>query len=229
MTQDQSGEIRILLIDDEATIRNFLRPSFESQEMKVAEAETGKAGLEKAAQFHPHLIVLDLGLPDLNGFEVLKELRKWTRVPVIVLTVDDDEGTKVRLLDAGADDYITKPFGLPELLARVRVSLRNRLVEATPIFRSGDLEVDVNSRVTKVGGRMVKLTATEFEVLARLVRDQGKVVPQRQLMVQIWGITAEDKTHFLRIYINQIRKKIEADPSKPVHIITEPGVGYRLL
>ncbi len=221
---------RILIIDDEAGIRNVVRPSLQAIDLQVAEAETGKGGLEKAASFHPHLIILDLGLPDMNGLEVLKELRKWTRVPIIILTVNDDEQAKVRLLDAGADDYITKPFGVPELLARVRVGLRNHgAIEATPVFQSGDLEVDLNSRSVRVQDKQVKLTATEFEVLARLVRDQGKVVPQRLLMVQIWGITAEDKTHFLRIYINQLRKKIERDPANPVHILTEPGVGYRLI
>lgn len=222
-------EMRILIIDDEAAIRNLLRPSLKMEGFQVAEAETGRAGLEQAARFHPNLIILDLGLPDLNGLEVLKDLRKWTRIHIIVLTVNDDEQVKVRLLDAGADDYMIKPFGIPELLARVRVGLRHQgPMEATPIFQSDDLEIDVNLRTVKVDGQSVKMTATEFEVLSRLVRDQGKVVPQRQLMIQIWGATAEDKTHFLRIYVNQLRKKIEKDPSNPVHLVTEPGVGYRL-
>lgn len=225
-----STDTRILIIDDELAIRNLLRLSFESAGFKVGEAENGEKGLKKAADFHPHLIVLDLGLPDKSGFDVLKELRKWTKVPVLVLTVSDDESTKVALLDGGADDYLTKPFGVPELLARVRVALRNRgKIEATPVFVSGDLEVDLNSREIKVRGEAVKLTTTEFEVLTLLVRDHGRVVPQTQILRQIWGASAGDQAHYLRVYVNQLRKKIEVNPSDPKHIITEPGIGYRIV
>lgn len=225
-----NDEVRVLIIDDESAIRNLVRHSLMAQGIRFAEAETGQKGLDLIASFHPHLIVLDLGLPDIGGLDVLKELRTWSRVHVIVLTVNDDEQTKVRLLDAGADDYMTKPFSVPELMARVRVGLRSHgRIEATPLFKSGDLEIDLNSKSIRVAGVSVRLTATEFELLARLVRDQGKVVPQKQLLVQIWGATASDKGHFLRIYVNQLRKKLEKDPSNPVHIITEPGVGYRLI
>ncbi|MBC7466720.1 MAG: response regulator [Bdellovibrio sp.] len=226
-----SSEVRILIIDDESAIRNVLKLSLESKGYKICEAIDGKSGLSKITDFHPHLVILDLGLPDINGLEVLKELRKWSRVPTIILTVSDDEQTKVRLLDAGADDYLTKPFGAKELLARVRVALRNiGLIEATPVFKSDDLEVDLVQRKVSVSGKDIKLTATEYEVLSRLVRDHGKVVPQMQLLKQIWGsTTAEDQSHYLRIYINQLRKKIEKNPSEPVHILTEPGVGYRLI
>lgn len=173
---------------------------------------------------------MDLGLPDINGYEVLKELRSWTVVPIIILTVTDDESVKVKLLDAGADDYLTKPFGSSELLARVRVGLRNHgLVEATPIFESGELRVDLSQKLVTVDGNSVKLTNTEYEVLARLVRDQGKVVSQTKLLKQIWGSVAEEQTHYLRIYVNQLRKKIEKNPSEPKHLITDPGVGYRLI
>lgn len=225
-----STEIRVLIIDDEQAIRGVLRQSLASAGYKVAEANNGKSGLEKIAEFHPHVVFLDLGLPDINGYQVLKELRKWSRVPVIVLTVADDEKTKVQLLDAGADDYLTKPFGNMELMARLRVALRNvGLIEATPFFVSDDLEVDLNSRKVSVDGVEIKLTATEFEVLSRLVRDHGKIVSHAQLLKQIWGSTAEDQSHYLRIYINQLRKKIEKHPAEPRHILTEPGVGYRLV
>lgn len=225
-----SEEIRILLIDDEPAIRNVLKMSLVAKGYKVCEAIDGKSGISKISEFHPHLVFLDLGLPDIHGLEVLKTLRKWTRVPIIILTVTDEEQVKVQLLDAGADDYLTKPFGTNELLARVRVVLRNRgLIEATPIFRSEELEVDLSLKKVVVSGKEIKLTATEYEVLSRLVRDQGKVIPQVQLLKQIWGSVAEDQTHYLRIYINQLRKKLEKNPSEPKHIITEPGVGYRLI
>jgi two-component system, OmpR family, KDP operon response regulator KdpE len=202
----------------------------ESSGYKISEAQNGRVGIQKISEFHPHLVILDLGLPDMNGLDVLKEVRKWTRVPIIVLTVSDDEQTKVHLLDSGADDYLTKPFGPKELLARVRVALRNiGLIEATPIFVSDDLEVDLSVHKVFVSGTEVKLTTTEYEVLSRLVRDHGKVVTQTLLLKQIWGSLAADQSHYLRIYINQLRKKIEKNPSDPKHILTEPGVGYRIV
>ena len=223
-------EIRVLIIDDEEGIRNVLKLSLRSGGYIFSEAADGGSGIKLVNEYHPHLIILDLGLPDMSGMQVLKEIRQWSRVPIIILTVTDDEQTKVRLLDAGADDYLTKPFGPSELMARVRVALRNiGLVEATPVFKSEDLEVDVSKRRVCVSGKDIKLTATEYEVLARLVRDHGKVVSQSQLMKQIWGSYAEEETHYLRIYINQLRKKLEMNPSDPKHIITEPGVGYRLV
>ena len=166
----------------------------------------------------------------MGGYEVLKKLRLWTTVPIIILTVADDESTKVMLLDAGADDYLTKPFGPEELLARVRVALRhNGMVEATPLFISGNLRVELSKREVFVSDVQIKLTNTEYEVLSRLVRDQGKVVSQALLLKQVWGAIAKDQGHYLRIYINQLRKKIEVNPSEPVHILTEPGIGYRLV
>ena len=222
-------DIRVLFIEDEQAIRNVLNTCLQANGYKTAEAPTGKFGLQKVSEFHPHLIILDLGLPDLSGIDVLKELRQWTRVPVIILTVVDDENTKVKLLDSGADDFLTKPFGSKELLARVRVCLRNHgLIEATPVFKSADLMIDLNTHKVEVAGKEVKLTSTEYEVLSRLVRDHGKVVSQNRLVKQIWGASAEDHTHYLRIYISQLRKKIELNPSQPVHILTEAGVGYRL-
>lgn len=225
-----TSEIRVLIIDDEQTIRSTLRVSLKTAGYELAEAVDGKTGIKQTESFHPHVVLLDLGLPDMNGFEVLKEIRKWSRVPIIVLTANDDENTKVKLLDAGADDYLTKPFSSKELLARVRVVIRNiGVVEATPNFVSGDLEVDLTTRRVSVENREVKLTSTEFEVLSRLVRDHGRVVSQSQLLKQVWGHVAEDHSHYLRIYINQLRKKLEKNPSDPKHIITEPGVGYRLV
>ena len=222
--------IRILLIDDEPAIRNVLKISLESVGYVISEATDGRTGISLVSEFHPHLIILDLGLPDMNGIEVLKELRSWTRVPTIVLTVADNEQTKVNLLDAGADDYLTKPFGTNELLARVRVALRNLgIIEATAVFISDDLEVDLSQKKVSVAGVEIKLTSTEFEVLSRLVRDHGKVVPQSQILKQVWGTAIEERSHYLRIYINHLRKKIEVDPSLPKHIMTEPGVGYRLV
>ena len=226
----KTSEVRILIIDDESAIREMLRTHLSIAPYKILEAETGEGGLSKARSVHPHLIILDLGLPDKNGFEVLKELRQWTQVPVIVLTVNDDERIKVQLLDAGADDYLTKPFGLQELLARVRVSLRNRgLIEATALFQSGDLVVDLNQHQVYRQGNLVKLTNTEFELLRCLVREPGKVISQMHLLKQVWGAATEDQSHYLRIYINQLRKKIEVNPSQPQHILTEPGVGYRII
>lgn len=225
-----NSELRILIVDDEAAVRTVLSMNLKSQGYQIGEAQNGQAALALAASFHPHLIILDLGLPDMDGYQVLKELRAWTQIPIIILTVTDDENTKVRLLDAGADDYLTKPFGPGEMLARVRVGLRNHgMLEATPIFESGDLRVDLNQKSVQVSGQTVKLTKTEFEVLTRLVREHGKVISQKQLLKQVWGALSVDESHYLRIYINQLRKKIEQNPSEPKHILTEPGVGYRLV
>lgn len=225
-----SQDIRIVIIDDEEVIRNVIKMNLKSNGYVISEAVSGQSGIKLVSEFHPHLVLLDLGLPDINGLDVLKELRKWTRVPIIILTVTDDEQTKVNLLDAGADDYLTKPFGSKELLARVRVALRNvGMIEATPVFISEDLEVNLSLKKVSVSGIEIKLTATEYEVLSRLVRDHGKVIPQMLLLKQIWGSASEDQSHYLRIYINQLRKKIEKNPSEPKHILTEPGVGYRLV
>lgn len=225
-----SNDIRILIIDDESAVRNALRINLKSQDYNISEAVTGKEGLEVAKSFHPHLIILDLGLPDISGLEVLKELRKWTQVSVVVLTATDDENMKVKLLDAGADDYLTKPFSVPELMARVRLGLRhNNFQEAITVFVSDELEVDLNSKMVKVSGEVIKLTSTEYEVLSRLVRENGKVVTQQKLLREVWGGLATEESHYLRIYIKQLRKKIEKNPSEPRHILTDPGVGYKII
>ena len=225
-----SSKVRILIIDDEAAVRDVLTMNLRAQGYEIERASSGAEGLQKAGEFHPHLVILDLGLPDRSGELVLKDLRRWTQVPILVLTVTDDENVKVKLLDAGADDYLTKPFGPMELLARVRVGLRHRgMMEATPVFESGDLRIDLNERTVSCGSESIKLTNTEFELLACLVRERGKVVPQAQLLKQVWGAATPDQSHYLRIYVNQLRKKLEKEPSAPKHILTEPGVGYRLI
>lgn len=221
---------RILVVDDESAIRDMLSVHLSANGFQVVFAVNGNDALAKASEFHPHLIILDLGLPDMNGLVVLQKLRVWTDIPVVVLTVNDDEQKKVELLDAGADDYLTKPFSVPELLARIRVGLRrHHLAEATPIFKSGNLEVDLNQHKVRVGSLPVKLTLTEYELLSRLVRENGRVVPQSQLLNDVWGPQSLDQIQYLRIYIGLLRKKLEADPSAPTHILTEPGVGYRIV
>ncbi|MCX6832390.1 MAG: response regulator [candidate division Zixibacteria bacterium] len=221
--------VRILVIDDELAIRRLLKISLEAEGHTYIEAGTGQDGLVAAATQRPELIILDLGLPDMDGSVVLTRLREWSSVPVIVLTVKDSETDKVALLDAGADDYLTKPFGVPELLARMRVALRHKQsAVAEPVLRTADLQVDFTDRTVSIRGELVRLTATEYELLRILSQHAGKVVTQRQLLRDIWGPQAVDQSQYLRVYIAQLRKKLERDPGSPELIITEPGVGYRL-
>jgi two-component system KDP operon response regulator KdpE len=221
--------VRILVIDDEAAVRRFLKIGLEAEGYVYLEAATGKNGLVVAATQRPDLVILDLGLPDVDGLTVLKTLREWSTVPIIVLTVRDAETDKVALLDAGADDYLTKPFSVPELLARIRVALRHgQPTAAEPVFRNGDLEVDLSDRSVRVSGKTVRLTATEYEILRILVLHAGKVVTQRHLLREVWGPHAVDQSQYLRVYISQLRKKIERQPSQPELLQTEAGIGYRL-
>ena len=218
-----------LLIDDEVQIRRLLRLTLEGHGYRVLEAATGQAGLLEAAQRRPDLVLLDLGLPDLDGVDVLKRLREWSRVPVIVLSVRDRDQNKIAALDAGADDYVTKPFSTDELLARLRVALRHaQPAEDAAVFRSGDVEVDLIRRAVLRKGREVKLTATEYALLAHLVRHAGRVLTHRQLLTQVWGPNAAGQSHYLRVYMARLRERLEADPARPRLINTEPGVGYRL-
>lgn len=223
--------IKVLVIEDEESIRKILRLNLEDKGYEIAESASAADGLAKIATFKPNLVVLDLGLPDRDGFEVLRELREWSRVPVIVLTVEDEEATKVRLLEAGADDYVTKPFGPRELLARLHVALRHRGADAdaAPLFTSGNLRVDIASRSVLKDGRPVHLTLTEMNLLKALVRGGGQVVHQDQILREVWGATGPDNPHYLRIYIGQLRKRLEDQPNSPAHILTEPGVGYRIV
>ena len=220
---------RVLVIDDEQAIRKLLKASLESAGYQVFEAKNAEDGLREAIAQRPELVVLDLGLPDKGGAEVLKRLREWSQVPVLILTVQDDEAEKVALLDAGADDYLTKPFGVPELLARLRVLERHsQRSEGEPVHKFGDLAIDLGAHVVKLKGSELRLTSTEFEFLKVLAQHAGKVVTQRQILKEVWGPNSVEHTHYLRIYAAQLRKKIEADPANPQWIITEPGVGYRL-
>lgn len=219
-----------LVIDDEIQIRRLLRVCLEGNGYRVEEAATGQEGITLAAQHPPDIVLLDLGLPDLDGVTVLKRLREWSRVPVVVLSVREREDDKVAALDNGADDYVTKPFSTAELLARLRVAQRHASPAAeSPTFRTGELEVDLTARVVKLKGRDVKLTATEYSLLRLFVQHAGKVLTHRQILKEVWGPNYVEQTHYLRVYIAHLREKLEADPSKPRLITTESGVGYRLL
>lgn len=221
---------RILVIDDELAIRRFLHTVLSSEEFSLHEAENGHAGLASAAAFRPDVILLDLGLPDLDGIEVINRIREWSPVPIIVLSVRDRESDKVAALDAGADDYLTKPFGVAELLARIRAALRRSLQQTPePVFISNGLVVDLTHRRVTVDNLDVQLTPTEYDILRLLVTHAGKVLTHRQILKQVWGIAYLEQPHVLRVNISNLRRKIEADPSRPRHIITEPGVGYRLI
>lgn len=220
----------VLVIDDEIQIRRLLRLTLEANGYKVLEAGSGQDGLVEAATRHPDIVVLDLGLPDIDGVRVLKRLREWSQVPVLVLSVRDRDQDKVEALDGGADDYVCKPFSTPELLVRLRVALRHaQSSDEMAVFQSGDLAVDLVSRRVTVKGHEVRLTATEYNLLRLLVRHAGKVLTHRHMLKEVWGPNAEDQMHYLRVYVARLREKIEATPSRPALLITEPGIGYRLL
>ena len=219
-----------LVIDDEVQIRRLLRFALEAADYVVCEADRGQLGLAEAALRRPDVILLDLGLPDLGGVEVLKRLREWSETPVLVLSVRDAEDQKVAALDAGADDYVTKPFSTPELLARLRVAQRRaRPAEEAATFAHNGLRVDLTSRLVTVDGEEVILTATEYALLRLLVRHAGRVITHRQMLREIWGPNAEEHRQYLRVYVTHLRRKIERDPQNPVHIKTESGIGYRLI
>ncbi len=221
---------RILVIDDESQIRRFLKVALTAHGFEMAEAALGRDGLNQAVLFKPDLVILDMGLPDLDGIEVLRQLREWSQVPVIVLSVKEQEDTKIAMLDAGAEDYVTKPFGMGELLARIRVALRRAVKETDePTLRLGELTIDRAKRIVAVHDNPVKLTPTEYDLLKTLASSPGRVFTNAQLLKLIWGPGYEHETHYLRVFIGQLRRKIEQNPSRPVHLITEPGVGYRLM
>jgi two-component system KDP operon response regulator KdpE len=222
----------ILVIEDESAIQKFLRVTLESQQFKVLIAETGRAGMIAAASHQPDLIILDLGLPDMDGVQLVKQLREWSSVPTIVVSARGGEQDKITALDAGADDYLTKPFGVGELLARVRVALRHAAtVDAetgNPVFSVGDLRVDLLHRRVALGEKEIHLTPNEFKLLTALVKHAGKVLTHRHLLHDVWGPGSGHETHYLRVYMNQLRQKLEPDPARPKYLLTEPGVGYRL-
>jgi two-component system KDP operon response regulator KdpE len=221
---------RVLIIDDERAIRRILRLTLESNEFAVFEAGTGKDGLYLAASEHPDIIILDLGLPDTDGLDVLRRIREWSTVPVIVLSVRDEEQEKVRALEMGADDYVTKPFSVKELIARLHVALRHASQpDEIQEFRNGHLTVDLVRRIVKKQGQPVKLTAIEYALLIQFVKNAGSVLTHRHLMEGIWGPYKTDETETLRVHMAQLRKKIELDSSQPTLIVTESGVGYRMM
>ncbi len=220
----------ILIIDDEAQIRRFLRVSLEAAGYRVVEAATGQDGIVQAAMSRPHTVILDLGLPDLSGLEVLEKIREWSAVPVIVLSVQDAEQDKIAALDAGADDYVTKPFGMGELLARLRVATRHaQPAPESSEFRNGHLYVDFVHRLVKVNEQPVKFTAIEYDLLLLFIKHAGKVLTHRQILKEVWGPHNVEQTQYLRVYMTQLRKKLELDPGQPQMFLTESGVGYRMI
>jgi two-component system KDP operon response regulator KdpE len=222
--------LTILVIEDEPQMRRFLRGSLASDDCKLIEATTGAEGLSSASAHPPDIILLDLGLPDMDGLEVTRRLREWSRVPIIILSARGQEEDKVAALDAGADDYLTKPFGLPELQARMRVARRHasradEKDESAYVF--GDLRVDLANRVVTRGGEDVRLTPVEYKLLATLVRNAGKVMTYQQLLKEVWGLRSAHQKQYLHVYVGHLRGKLEADPARPRFLLTEPGVGYR--
>ena len=221
----------VVVIEDEPQIRRFLRTVLPSHDIEVFEADTGERGLVEVGLRRPDVVVLDLGLPDIGGVEVVRRLREWSTVPVIILSARSDETDKITALDAGADDYVTKPFGVGELLARLRVAIRraSRTEAGAQTFSAGAMTVDLNARRVEVAGQTVHLTPIEYRLLAQLVKHAGKVLTHRHLLKEVWGPSHVEDAHYLRIYMAQLRRKLEADPTQPRYLITEPGVGYRLV
>lgn len=224
----ESG-LRILVVDDERAIRRFLRTALAAHGHTVFEASTGREALASMVADRPDLIVLDLKLPDTDGIEVTRKLREWTQTPIIILSVREDEASKVAALDAGADDYLTKPFGIGELMARIRAALRHAYRPAEePAFQAGSLRVDWARRLVTISDQPVELTPTEYDLLRVLAQQAGRVLTHRQLLRQVWGADYESETHLLQVNVSNLRRKIEPDPSRPTYIVTEVGVGYRL-
>jgi two-component system KDP operon response regulator KdpE len=223
------AEVRVLVVDDEPAIRRFLRVSLAAHGYVIFEADSGEAAMVVAATNRPDLIILDLGLPDLDGVEVTRRLREWTRVPIIILSVRGQDADKIAALDAGADDYVVKPFGVGELLARMRVALRHVTPAGDdPVFVVDELVIDRARREVRVAGREMQLTPTEYGLLCALAAHAGKVLTHGQLLRELWGPGYEQETHMLRVNISNLRRKLEPDPTRPHYIRTEPGVGYRL-
>ncbi len=221
-----------VLIEDERQIRRFVRSALESEGWTVHESETMKQGLVEAGTRKPDLVVVDLGLPDGDGVELIRDLRTWSGVPVIVLSARTDESDKVNALDAGADDYLTKPFGVAELLARVRATVRRRAQPAgseKPAITFGDIEVDLVARTVKRRGELVHLTPIEYRLLAQLIANAGRVLTHRQILRDVWGPSHVESPHYVRVYMGHLREKLEDDPAQPKHLITETAVGYRLV
>jgi two-component system KDP operon response regulator KdpE len=224
---------QLLIIEDDAQIRRFLRATFTAEEYRFHEAMTAEEGIAQAAARQPDLIILDLGLPDGDGLEVIRKVREWTQTPIIVLSARGQEKDKIQALDSGADDFVSKPFAVGDLLARIRAALRRATTVAgsgaATVFRAGEIEVDLDKRIVCVAGREVHLTPIEYKLLQTLISHTGKVVTQRQLLMQVWGPQHIEQAQYLRVYMAQLRRKLEADPARPKNLLTEPGVGYRLV
>ena len=229
-----AGKVRVLVIDDEPEIRRAVQMGLASGDYVVAWAPTGQQGLEMVAQWHPDIVLLDLSLPDMDGIEVTRTLRSWSAVPILILSVRSGDADKIAALELGADDYLTKPFSMGELLARIRVALRHVAHAATggtgegARFSTGDLTLDFARRQVSLNGREVHLTPTEYEVLKYLAMHAGQVVTHRTLLRAVWGPVYEDEAHYLRVFVGQLRRKIEPEPGRPRYLLTEPGIGYRL-
>ena len=225
-----AGGIRVLIIEDDPAIRRFLRNTLRVQQYEVREADTGEEGIALVRQIQPELVILDLGLPDIDGMEVIRRIRELSNVPILVLSSRSDEAGKVTALDLGADDYVSKPFGVDELMARMRAALRHGLASegSLPVFSSGGLVVDLTRRIVTVDGAEVKLSRKEYDILRELVVHAGKVLTHRHLLRVAWGSETGVDVQYLRVYIRQIRQKIERSPEQPRYVVTEPGVGYRL-
>lgn len=222
--------LRVLVIDDEPQIRKLLKVSFSAHGYTIDEAATGSDGVNKAAIFKPDILIVDLGLPDMDGKDVIREIREWSDAPIIILTARDQEPEKIEALDMGADDYVTKPFSMGELMARIRVCLRRSAhADNEPVICCGGLMVDLLQRRVTVDGKEIKLTPTEYEIIKLMAQNAGRVLTHKQLLKAVWGKSYNEDTHYIRVYIGQIRRKIEADPTQPQYIITESGVGYRLM
>jgi two-component system KDP operon response regulator KdpE len=222
----------ILLIEDDPQIRRFLRATLSAERYRFCEAVTAQEGLAQAAARQPDLILLDLGLPDCDGLEVIRRVREWNQVPIVILSARGQERDKIAALDSGADDYVSKPFAVGELLARLRAALRRSATlakDAGAVFRTGDIEADLEKRRVLVAGKEVHLTPIEYKLLQTLIRSAGKVLTQRKLLKEVWGPNQVEQAHYLRVYMAQLRRKLEADPARPKYLQTEPGVGYRLL
>lgn len=221
--------VTILLVEDEPQIRRFVRAALEAEAWKVIEAETGQRGLIDAGTRRPDLLILDLGLPDMEGLELIRDLRAWSNTPILILSARADETDKIEALDAGADDYLTKPFGVGELVARVRALVRRhiRQQEPSPRITFGEVEVDFSLRQVQKAGVPVHLTPVEYRLLCALLAGQGKVLTHRTLMREVWGPNHTESNHYLRIYLSRLRQKLETDPAQPVHFLTISGVGYR--
>ena len=231
MTGTTAGGPKVLVVDDEPQIRRFLRASLQSHDYVVLEAENGKEAVRVCTVQKPDLLILDLGLPDMDGLDVIKLVREWSNIPIIVLSIRSEDADKIEALDRGANDYVTKPFSMGELLARMRTALRlgrGDAAEGGAVITAGDISIDLSKRLITLGGTPVKLSRKEYDLLKILASHPGKVITHQQLLQEVWGPAYVEETQYLRVYIGQLRQKLERDPAVPQWLITEPGVGYRL-